>query len=801
MTGSRVFEELIENSEKIVRGSMPLKAGRFYEFGPYRLDAGQLLLWNHDELVPLTPKALETLLALVEKPGRLVGKDELMKRLWPDTFVEENNLAFNISVLRKALTDGQSGFAYIETIPKRGYRFIAPVMETGPAVPNTGTTDATSIPAVGTGTESAGDSNGTALRDARADLVPVLGANGAISEKACPQGAPLPAPPVLAASQPARLEARKRPGLVAMAVIGLIASVIACVWSLVRRLPTPVLVGVPSQLTHDSVEKRGPLLTDGTRLYFEEKKGDGWVLASIPAGGGEPSPLPLPFPDARVSDISSDGAHLLGNPSEVDDRIITWPVTGGPAEYVGGLSGRDPTWSPDGTRIAYAEHNGRLMVAGGHGGDPPRQIRVPAGLSGRPRWSPDGRRLRFRIGDPKSKAWSIWETKADGSDAHQIESGLDPSGLGPAGWAADSTYSLFDSHGARAPDPNDTPTDGVTDLWVRRENCRLLSWHCPKLLPITTGSAGYFAPLPGRDGKTIFAIGSQSGQRIERYDPTVGAFAPYLSGGPWGEVDFSRDGDWIAYIREPDHTLWRSKLDGSDARQLSSPALGEARWPHWSPDGSQIAFMAVFGEKRFKAYVVPATGGVAQPLVGDDGEEGVPTWSPDGKRLVWGEPLYRSGPSEMMIRQLDLDSQRMTNLPDSGGLWTPRWSKDGRYIAAVSVDRSTGVTEFMFPGSKFRPSGLWLFNVEIQKWTRLAPTSGIDQIAWADDSRYVYFNTLRPDRTVYRVSTSGGKAEPLVSLRGLSSNSDWAGVTPDGSPLVTHSFDIQEVYALDVDWP
>lgn len=97
-----------------------------YEFGPYRLSPGEHLLRCRGQAVPLTPKALDTLLLLVENHGRLVGKDELMKALWPDTFVEESSLTRNISVLRKLLNEG-SGEEYIETHAKRGYRFVAEV--------------------------------------------------------------------------------------------------------------------------------------------------------------------------------------------------------------------------------------------------------------------------------------------------------------------------------------------------------------------------------------------------------------------------------------------------------------------------------------------------------------------------------------------------------------------------------------------------------------------------------------------------------------------------------------------------
>src|SRR5262249_20742679 len=100
-----------------------------YEFGPFRLDAAEHLLLRDGEAIPLTPKAFDLLLALVERNGHLVEKDELLKKVWPDTFVEEANLASNISQLRKALGDGENGHRYIETAPKRGYRFVAIVRE------------------------------------------------------------------------------------------------------------------------------------------------------------------------------------------------------------------------------------------------------------------------------------------------------------------------------------------------------------------------------------------------------------------------------------------------------------------------------------------------------------------------------------------------------------------------------------------------------------------------------------------------------------------------------------------------
>src|SRR5262245_63444816 len=100
---------------------------QIYEFGPYRLDSTERLLMRDGEVVPLQPKVFDLLLALVERHGRLLEKDELMKLVWPDAIVEEANLANNISILRKTLSE--NGERFIETAPKRGYRFVAVVKE------------------------------------------------------------------------------------------------------------------------------------------------------------------------------------------------------------------------------------------------------------------------------------------------------------------------------------------------------------------------------------------------------------------------------------------------------------------------------------------------------------------------------------------------------------------------------------------------------------------------------------------------------------------------------------------------
>jgi DNA-binding winged helix-turn-helix (wHTH) protein len=102
-----------------------------YEFGPFRLDLERRVFARGQQVLPLAPKTFDLLVLLVQSPGRAFSKQELMSSLWPDTFVEEANLSFQISVLRKAL--GEDGARFIETVPKHGYRFAADVRATIPS--------------------------------------------------------------------------------------------------------------------------------------------------------------------------------------------------------------------------------------------------------------------------------------------------------------------------------------------------------------------------------------------------------------------------------------------------------------------------------------------------------------------------------------------------------------------------------------------------------------------------------------------------------------------------------------------
>jgi DNA-binding winged helix-turn-helix (wHTH) protein len=127
--GQKVFGKFSEISPNFLLPDMSKQINHIYEFGEFRLETSERLLLRNGHPISLTPKAFETLLALVRSGGHLVEKDELMKQIWADAYVEEANLARNVWALRKALADDNDEHRYIETVPKLGYRFVAPVTE------------------------------------------------------------------------------------------------------------------------------------------------------------------------------------------------------------------------------------------------------------------------------------------------------------------------------------------------------------------------------------------------------------------------------------------------------------------------------------------------------------------------------------------------------------------------------------------------------------------------------------------------------------------------------------------------
>ena len=362
------------------------------------------------------------------------------------------------------------------------------------------------------------------------------------------------------------------------------------------------------------------------------------------------------------------------------------PVAGGSPHRIGTILGADARFGPSTTSVIYGIGHDISSVS--EDGSFSRKILSiddkEGGVRSRPlafRFSPDARVFRFTQYDSGFVVdnLTIMEAAADGAGLHKMFGGC--CGNGP-----DGRYFIFqDRH------------EGRFDLWAVPEKRRLW-WRRrdDKPTQLTAGPLDFRFPLPSKDGKEIFAIGTSRRVELVRYDAHTSQFAPFLSGISAEHVAFSRDGQWVTYISYPEGTLWRCKVDGSERIQLTFPPL-QVVLPRWSPDGKQIAFNAMLPGKSWNIYLISSNGGAAQRILPSEQFQMDANWSPDGKSLLFGSLGIRNGP----IYTIDLMTRRVFPLPGSSGFRSPRWSPDSRHIAAITKAHRT----------------LMLFDLSTQKWT------------------------------------------------------------------------------------
>jgi eukaryotic-like serine/threonine-protein kinase len=583
--------------------------------------------------------------------------------------------------------------------------------------------------------------------------------------------------PVSAATTAALPQSKRRRVLAGIAAIVVIAVALAVGWW--TSTPAPPKVTATTQVTTDGVLKAG-LVTDGARLYFnvsrlQGKTAGGSALAQVAASGGDTVELASLSP--LINDIDANGTELLVSETvgTGEAGLAVMPVVGGTSRRLGdirtntGLDGAIAAWSPDKSQIAYA-HGSELRVARSDGSGS-RTLVTTATRPLFPRWSPDGGRVRYSVAEASAGANGLWEVNADGTNPHQLLPGWKGATACCGTWAADGRYFVFEADG---------------NIWALAEDKGILRRGHREATQLTFGPVRFSDVIPSRNGRRLFVVGNQSKGRLVRYDATSQQFVPYLGGPSARGMEQSRDGQWVAYTTFPDSKLWRRRADGSEAVQLT---FGEmtAFMPRWSPDGSQIVFGGQNGTGPMKIYAVAAGGGAPRRLTSDASAlfEMDPTWSPDGRQLVFA--TMAGDRAESGVHILDLESKRVTLLPESRGLFSPRWSPDGRFIAAFSVDSLR----------------LLVFDVAARTWNELLrEQTQISYDGWSPDSRSVLY---RRDQEIRRTTVSDHRTEVVASLKGLDiangSFGDWVGYMPDGTPMLLLDAGSHDIYALDWDAP
>jgi hypothetical protein len=304
---------------------------------------------------------------------------------------------------------------------------------------------------------------------------------------------------------------------------------------------------------------------------------------------------------------------------------------------------------------------------------------------------------------------------------------------------------------------------------------------------LTSGPTRWNTPIPSKDGTKIFAHGVILRGELDRYDAQSNRFQPWLGGISAEFVIFSPDGQYVAYVTFPEGILWRANRDGSHPVQLTDSSVYPLS-PRWSPDGSQILFCNSHGlEGRVRAYVISSQGGTPQPLLPEDSEgQSDPGWSADGHKIVFST-LTHIGNFNSVLRVLDLDSHQVTTLPGSEGMWSPRWSPNGRFIAGLHGGPTGGIK---------------IFDFETKRWSVMQQTRETDFPTWSSDSQFIYFLSPWDDPGVFRVHVSGGNAERIVELQGFRHTGAftlWMGLDPQDTPMLLRDVGTDDIYALTLE--
>jgi Tol biopolymer transport system component/DNA-binding winged helix-turn-helix (wHTH) protein len=668
-------------------------------FGPFEADLDTHELWKNGVRVKLGGQPFEILALLLRKPGQMVSREELQNELWAaDTFVDFNHgLNAAVNKLRETLADSAEEPRYVETLPRRGYRFIGSLE---------------SVPA-----------------SAAATVAP--------EKVATPPPPPIPmARPAGPLTKPVTAAAgnssRRRPPLWAAVVVIPVGVTITAVffiavlskWMVFREgwrevanararnaESSRVATLVPDPASDPAISPDGRLVAfrrnsyapggagifvtsgegksvmqltqhpgdccpawspDGKSLAFTRIAADEYAIYVVSAKGGTPRKISREDPRKKRGELAwtPDGKFIAfaGDSPRGGSQIFLMSVADSSVHAITEPQGQDRDWGPafsTDSQMAFVRGNGagfpeEVYVMALSGGAPRQLTNERAAIMGPPTWSKDGTSIIFsstKGGDP-----ALWAIPASGGAATRLE------GTGTATW-----------HPA-----------------VARENGQIVAQK------ILRSSGLYRLASEGEPGKNT---------------PTVVTATNGRNEGP----RLSPDGRRLVFMsdRSGNMEIWVSNSDGSAPVQLTN--LHECGTPRWSPDGLWIAFDSTSGGGAPAVWVISSTGGAPRALVKDQFENLVPSWSHDGKWLYFSSP--RSGKDQVW------------KVPADGG--TPvQVTHDGGFAALESID---GVTLY-FAKSRYDNPEIWQMpasgGVETPLSGALRPRSWA---AWSPTNRGIFF--------------------------------------------------------------
>jgi DNA-binding winged helix-turn-helix (wHTH) protein/Tol biopolymer transport system component len=718
------------------------------QFGPFFLDVRERVLLRDGQPVPVTPKAFDLLAALVEQPGRLISKEELLQKVWPDTFVEEANLAYNVFALRKALGDTADNGQYIETIAKKGYRFTA------------------------TMTPMTRGNGGSPLPEGVAEA-PVREAVGAGTEfLASGKPSPLPATSDVRrylSSRPLRAAAWLAAGIIC-------ASGGVLLMSPRKEVPTSSVIraqiasGV--QLSEASPFALSP---DGQQLAFAGTGSDGvtrlWVRrmdaeGARPLAGSEAALGGMTPPMFWSPDSQSVAFNAGGELKRIDVRGgAPRTVCAVPNGAIGG------SWNADDV-IVVGQAAGGLLRCPAAGGPASEVTRLDAtngeSLHLLPSFLPDGRHFLYlsvsRTAPEKSGVYlgSLDEEPGGGRPVRLLPTGFGAAYVGSQGASTGHVVFLQDQ-----------------TLFAQAFDERLLQLRGdPVSLAHPVGSfldGGFFAV--SQNDVIAFRAPDKEFQLtwLDRRGNRMGTVGDV---GLYSAVAISRDDSRVATVKEMfrpniDQDIWMFDSSQTTMGRVTSEAQLEGS-PVWSADGKRLIFTTTGGIGSLFEQVIDRPSS-PKPLLKTN-EYLIPTSvSADGRFLLYAAATMGKTRLDIWVLSLTAPEKRFPLIQREFDQWQGQFSPDGRWVAYVSNE--SGRSEVL--GRRFAaPSDGRTSEPE----TVIVSSAGGTAPRWRGDGKELYF--VSADGTVMVADVNAGARISVGVPRALfqipRSHGDWA-VVSDGS--------------------
>jgi Tol biopolymer transport system component/DNA-binding winged helix-turn-helix (wHTH) protein len=711
-----------------------------YEFGPFLLDCEERVLIRHGQQLALPPKAIETLLVLVTEAGRILGKDELLSRIWPDCFVEEGNLSQAVFQLRKALGESGSKQQYIETVPRRGYRFIAEVRQ----VPK----EDVSNPF---------------------DDLPLELARPAIETPSPAEVAPSAVPQALPSAK-----GRLRHQLILAATVLVLVTVAVAVYLFALSSREPLISFEKmrfAKLTSSGKASHPAVSPDGNYVAYvinEAGRQSIWLeqLASS-SGVALVAPAEVAY---RGLAFSRNGLSIYFVQTDKDQSLGSLyqiPLIGGTPKRIIADVDSPATLSPDDKRIAFVRHDPAarefsLVVANANGSDArplvKRQRPSRIAFDG-PSWSPDGKVIAYAIVDSTSGEERMRIATARVADGNEQIIGAESWGwIGQVDWLRNGRGIVCEAWKVAVPVFSDQlwvlsyPGGEVTrftndplsynrvslaakaslaatvrsernsSLWVGHPGSQEpaqqirsgfsehfseffgLSWTADGRLlyasqasgnldlwtmnadggdqrRLTTDADPESHPLATADGRyLVFVRGRAGANHIWRMDARGGNPTQLTNGKNEGAPSLSPDGRWVIYeaFVEGRRALLKVSIDGGAPMQLTDRF---AVSPSVSPDGNSILCLSSETRGgRLTPTIIPAGGGAPQFIAVDVAPDwGQIQWSPDGRGIIYSRT--QNGVANLWLRPLDGNAPRQLTDFKEDFIYRFAISSDGRTIA------------------------------------------------------------------------------------------------------------------------